>query len=239
MKILAIDTSNQTLAVALCEDQKLLGQIQTTINKNHSTTLMPAIEFLMQQLKIVPSELKRIVVAKGPGSYTGLRIGVTTAKTLAYTLDCELVGISSLKTLAANCVDRKELIIPLFDARRNNVYAAVYQWQNGVLQTVMADCHIAFDQLMNQFKDQEVFFVGEDVQKFKEQIINGMPNATINTWEAWQYPQASQLAQLGSLLEQSEEIHSFLPSYLKRVEAEEKWLLTHKDEAETNYVEKI
>lgn len=239
MKILAIDTSNQTLAVALCEDQKLLGQIQTTINKNHSTTLMPAIEFLMQQLKIAPSELKRIVVAKGPGSYTGLRIGVTTAKTLAYTLDCELVGISSLKTLAANCVDRKELIIPLFDARRNNVYAAVYQWQNGVLQTVMADCHIAFDQLMNQFKDQEVFFVGEDVQKFKEQIINSMPNATINTWEAWQYPQASQLAQLGSLLEQSEEIHSFLPSYLKRVEAEEKWLLTHKDEAETNYVEKI
>lgn len=239
MKILAIDTSNQTLAVALCEDQKLLGQIQTTINKNHSTTLMPAIEFLMQQLKIAPNELKRIVVAKGPGSYTGLRIGVTTAKTLAYTLDCELVGISSLKTLAANCVDRKELIIPLFDARRNNVYAAAYQWQNGFLQTVMADCHIAFDQLMNQFKDQEVFFVGEDVQKFKEQIINGMPNATINTWEAWQYPQASQLAQLGSLVGQSEEIHSFLPSYLKRVEAEEKWLLTHKDEAETNYVEKI
>lgn len=107
MKILAIDTSNQTMAVAVTDDNRLLGQLQTTVNKNHSKTLMPAIETLMKELELTPQELDRIVVAQGPGSYTGLRIGVTTAKTLANTLKTELVGISSLKTIAGNCYGQK------------------------------------------------------------------------------------------------------------------------------------
>ena len=81
MKILALDTSNQTLAIGIMEDHKILGQLQTTLNKNHSTTLMPALEDLTQKIGIKPSDFDRIVVAQGPGSYTGLRIGVTTAKT--------------------------------------------------------------------------------------------------------------------------------------------------------------
>ena len=239
MKILAIDTSNQTLAVAVCEDQRLLGQMQTTVNKNHSVALMPAIEQLMQQINLQPADLNRIVVAQGPGSYTGLRIGVTTAKTLAYTLNCELVGVSSLKVLAANCYGREEIIIPLFDARRNNVYAAAYQWQEDKLNTILSDQHMALMDLLERFKDQAVYFVGVDVTKFSEQILSTLPKAQINTWEDWQYPKASQLALLGSQAAPVEDVHGFLPNYLKRVEAEEKWLLTHENEAEVNYVEKI
>lgn len=79
---------------------------------------MPAIDYLMSQLNLAPTAIDRFVVAEGPGSYTGLRLGVTTAKTLAYTLKKELVGISSLQTLAANCVGQTGLVVPLFDARR-------------------------------------------------------------------------------------------------------------------------
>ncbi len=131
MKTLAIDTSNQTLAVAVVDGQEVLGQSQTMAIKNHSTALMPAIDGLMQAVGMAPKELEQIVVAKGPGSYTGLRIGVTTAKTLAQTLNIPLIGVSSLKAVAANCVGVSQVIVPLFDARRQNVYAGAYQWHNG------------------------------------------------------------------------------------------------------------
>ena len=74
---------------------------------------MPAIDYLMSQLNLAPTAIDRFVVAEGPGSYTGLRLGVTTAKTLAYTLKKELVGISSLQTLVANCVGQTGLVVPL------------------------------------------------------------------------------------------------------------------------------
>ena len=134
---LAIDTSNQTLSVAICNDQQLIGQYTGTTNKNHSLALMPAIDFIMKENQITPQGIERIVVAQGPGSYTGLRIGVTTAKTLAWTLGVELVGISSLASLAANSLDYQGLIVPLFDARRNNVYTGIYQWQGSQLVTIV------------------------------------------------------------------------------------------------------
>ncbi|MFZ2734347.1 MAG: tRNA (adenosine(37)-N6)-threonylcarbamoyltransferase complex dimerization subunit type 1 TsaB, partial [Lactococcus raffinolactis] len=92
MKLLAFDTSSQALSVSLTEDDNLLGKIDLNIKKNHSITLMPAIDFLMTNAGLQPEDLDRIAVAQGPGSYTGLRIAVTTAKTLASTLNIDLVG---------------------------------------------------------------------------------------------------------------------------------------------------
>lgn len=238
MKILALDTSNQTLAIGMMAENKILGQIQTTLNKNHSTALMPALADLAIKVGVIPSDFDRIVVAKGPGSYTGLRIGVTTAKTLADTLKIELVGVSSLKTLAANCIGVTGWIVPLFNARRNNVYAGVYQWVEGELQTVIADQHLALSDLLTKLAAQDVYFVGDDVADFQEEIEARLPKAQINAIPAWQYPNGITLAQLGLLEEKVEEIHTFLPEYLKLVEAEENWLATHKVGAES-YVEKI
>ena len=82
---------------------------------------MPVIDFLMQQIDLTPKDLDRIVVAEGPCSYTGLRIAVATAKTLAHTLGIELVGVSSLSVLVPD--DLEGLVVPIMDARRNNVYA--------------------------------------------------------------------------------------------------------------------
>ena len=238
MKILAMDTSNQTMAVAVVADQQLLGQMQTTVNKNHSKSLMPAIESLMNEVALTPKELTRIVVAQGPGSYTGLRIGVTTAKTLADTLKIDLVGVSSLKVLAANCIGRTEWIVPLFDARRKNVYAGAYQWRAGELVNVLPDQHIALTDLLQLLKGQSVYFVGEDLQKFQLEIAEALPEAVCNAVLTWNYPNGAVLAELGAQAATVSAIHPFLPQYLKRVEAEEKWLATHTDE-EASYVEKI
>ena len=96
MKVLAFDTSSKALSLAILEDKQVLAETTINIKKNHSITLMPAIDFLMASLDWTPKDLDRIVVAEGPGSYTGLRIAVATAKTLAHTLNIELIGMSSL-----------------------------------------------------------------------------------------------------------------------------------------------
>ncbi|MCO5497872.1 tRNA (adenosine(37)-N6)-threonylcarbamoyltransferase complex dimerization subunit type 1 TsaB [Enterococcus innesii] len=241
MKTLAIDTSNQTLAVAVVDGQEVLGQSQTMAIKNHSTALMPAIDGLMQAVGLAPKELEQIVVAKGPGSYTGLRIGVTTAKTLAQTLNIPLIGVSSLKTVAANCVGVSQVIVPLFDARRQNVYAGAYQWHNGTLETRIKDQHISLSELLIQLKavdGQEVLFVGADTVKFKDMIEAELPTVHINQVSLWNYPNGVVLAAIAKEEAPVASIHDFVPDYLKLVEAEEKWLASHEPGVDA-YVEKI
>ena len=144
MKLLAFDTSSKALSVAILEDETLLAETTLTIKKNHSITLMPVIDFLMQQIDLTPKDLDRIVVAEGPGSYTGLRIAVATAKTLAHTLGIELVGVSSLLALVPD--DLEGLVVPVMDARRNNVYAGFYQED----QLVAPEGHFPFEEVLEQ-----------------------------------------------------------------------------------------
>lgn len=152
MKLLAMDTSNQAVSVALLEDHQILGEMTVNIRQTHSQTLLPMIDQLLKQTKTTIEDIDRFVVAEGPGSYTGLRIAVTTAKSFAWTLNKSLVGISSLALLAANVMDTTALIVPLFDARRDNVFAGIYQWQNGTLQTVVADQHVSLEALLAQLQ---------------------------------------------------------------------------------------
>ena len=122
MTILAIDTSNTALGVALLEENQVLGEYMTNLKKNHSIRIMPAIQMLMKDCERTPSDLTKIVVAKGPGSYTGIRIGVTIAKTLAWTLKLPLVGVSSLEILAGVGRYFDGYVSPIFDARRGQVF---------------------------------------------------------------------------------------------------------------------
>lgn len=238
MRILAIDTSNEPLALAVWEDHQLLGQYQTAKNKNHSVTLMPAIDFLVKNLGLVPQDFDRFVVAQGPGSYTGLRIGVTTGKTLADTLKKELVGISSLATLAMNG-QGAEYIVPLFDARRQNVYSGLYQPTATGVTNLLPDQHVPLTEWLPQIAavTSEPLFLGTAAQTFAPIIKEVLPKARFSAEPLQDLPNGFMLAELGSFAEPTD-IASFLPNYLKRVEAEEKWLATHHEDT-TNYVEKI
>src|SRR3954462_12222390 len=166
MTILAIDTSNYVLGVALLEDNQVLGEYITNLKKNHSVRIMPAIQTLMKDCEKVPADLTKIVVAKGPGSYTGVRIGVTIAKTLAWTLNIPLVGISSLEILASG-VGRyfNGYVSPLFDARRGQIYTGLYQFRNGNLQSIVKDQIILSKNWAEQLQtyEENVLFIGTDV----------------------------------------------------------------------------
>ena len=228
MKIAAFDTSSKALTLAILEDETLLAQMTLNIKKNHSITLMPAIDFLMNSLDMKPKDLDRIVVAQGPGSYTGLRIAVATAKTLAHTLKIELVGVSSLLALVPEQVEG--LVIPIVDARRNNVYAGFYQ--SG--QTVQPEAHLPLAEVLEiaGAANQPVTFVGETAA-FTEQIEEALPQATIQP----SLPDAAAIGRLGLDLP-AQSIHDFVPNYLKRVEAEENWLKNHKESSDS-YIQRL
>ncbi|MHB9781687.1 tRNA (adenosine(37)-N6)-threonylcarbamoyltransferase complex dimerization subunit type 1 TsaB [Streptococcus sp. 10F2] len=212
MKVLAMDTSNQALSVALLDGDKMVGQVTLAMKKNHSITLMPTIDFLCQSCDVKPADLNRIVVAYGPGSYTGVRIAVTTAKVLAQTLGIELVAVSSLRALVP--ADLLKPVVSLVDARRNHVYAGFYQGDT----VLHEEGYYAIESVLELVKDwSEVTFVGE-VAAFEELIHQTLPHARIRAT----LPDAGVLAQVSDA--QPILPHALVPNYLKRVEAEEQWL---------------
>ena len=228
MKIAAFDTSSKALTLAILEDETLLAQMTLNIKKNHSITLMPAIDFLMNSLDMKPKDLDRIAVAQGPGSYTGLRIAVATAKTLAHTLKIELVGVSSLLALVPEQVEG--LVIPVMDARRNNVYAGFYQSD----QAVRPEAHLPLAEVLEiaGAANQSVTFVGETAA-FAEQIEAVLPQATLQPT----LPDAAAVGRIGLGLP-AQSIHDFVPNYLKRVEAEENWLKNHQESSDS-YMQRL
>ena len=227
MKVLAFDTSSKALSVALLEDENRLAELTLTIKKNHSITLMPTIEFLMASIDWKPTDLDRIVVAEGPGSYTGLRIAVATAKTLAQTLKIDLVGVSSLLALVPEEIEG--LAIPVMDARRNHVYAGFYQED----QLVYPEGHLSFEAVLERVKGAEkVTFLGE-VEAFREQIQEALPSAQM----VETLPDAVRIGRLG-LTKEAVSVHGFVPNYLKRVEAEENWLKDHQESGQS-YIKRL
>lgn len=243
MKILAIDTSNQPLSVAVLDDENLLATKTTNVSRNHSVTLMPTIQEILKGCKITVQDIDRFVVAQGPGSYTGLRIGVTAAKVLASTLNKELVGVSSLKVVAANIFPQEDcLIIPYFDARNQNVFAAAYQWKNGILETKIADMHISFDNLLNKLSelDQRVIFVGKENDEFVKMAQKNLKVAFTFASADYQIPQAAILGRLGAK-ENTSDIDSFVPQYKRLTQAELQWMEKHPEEKNSHgsYVEKV
>jgi len=143
MTILAIDTTGLAASVALVTEQKTIGEFTLNYEMTHSQTLMPLVEKLTTMLDYDLSAVDCIACASGPGSFTGLRIGAATAKGLAYALGKKIAPVPTLDALAYNVFDGSAVIAPIMDARRNQVYTALYQWDNGVL--VRLTKHMAED----------------------------------------------------------------------------------------------
>lgn len=226
MTILAIDTSNNPLGVALLENDRVLGEYMTNLKKNHSIRIMPAIENLLKDCEKTPGDLTKIVVAKGPGSYTGVRIGVTISKTLAWSLNIPLVGISSLELLASG-VGRyfDGFISPLFDARRGQIYTALYQYKDGSLTTVKPDQLVMMADWAADLKSrtEKILFVGNDLPIHQSTISDVLGDKAVFASITEHNPRPSELGLLG-LDKEGEDIHSFVPNYIRLAEAEAKWL---------------
>lgn len=239
MKILAFDTSNLVLSVAICEDEKTIATFNSSEKKTHSVTLLPAIKKLLVENNLEVKDIEKIVVAQGPGSFTGIRIAVTTAKMLAWTLNIPLVGISSLALIASNITDKTSYIIPYFDARRSNVFAGIYKWENKELKNIVADGHWVIDDLILEMKklDGPVIFVGTSI----EELTSKATGSNVTFSEKFE-PRAENLVKLAKNEPEVADIHAFIPKYLRYTKAEYDWLRTQGEEMKDNnedYVEKV
>ncbi|WP_332238469.1 tRNA (adenosine(37)-N6)-threonylcarbamoyltransferase complex dimerization subunit type 1 TsaB [Sporolactobacillus sp. KGMB 08714] len=224
MNVLAIDSSNLVMGVAVISGGKVLGERMTNSRKNHSERLMPAVAELLDDAGMSPGDLDRIAVAQGPGSYTGLRIGVTIAKTLAWTLKKELVGVSSLEIVAQNGRYFDGYIAPFFDARRGQVFAGLYKNQKGKTVPVQPDRLVMIKDWIDELKKlhEPLLFLSNDLEKWNDCLIK-VPAAVFGD-KPQNIPRASELARLGEEKQPVPDIHHFLPSYLRLAEAETKWL---------------
>jgi tRNA threonylcarbamoyladenosine biosynthesis protein TsaB len=225
LTILAIDTSNHTLGIALVKGSTVIGESITYLKKNHSVRAMPTVEALMKECGVAPSELSKIVVAKGPGSYTGVRIGVTIAKTLAWTLSIPISAVSSLETLAANGQYFDGWISPLFDARRGQVYTGLYTFEEGKIKEIKPDQNILLTDWLHELKQtgKPVLFLGQDVHLHEESIRSILGETAVIAEGAFHNPRPSMLAFLGTD-RPAEDVHQLVPNYIRLAEAEVKWL---------------
>nr|WP_106781564.1 tRNA (adenosine(37)-N6)-threonylcarbamoyltransferase complex dimerization subunit type 1 TsaB [Lysinibacillus timonensis] len=229
---LGIETSNSPLSIAIVKDGQVLAEVVQNIKLTHSVTVMPTIEELIQKVKLKPNDIDAIAVSEGPGSYTGLRIGVTIAKTLAWTLKKPLVGVSSLRVVAANANLFNGLICSLFDARRQNVYVGVYKGEQ--LELVINDQHMHIDELLLRLRElnEPVLFIGNDVVQFQSQITGQLGELASFTSSINHLPRSSKLIELAINvpLPDLEDVHTFVPKYHRLAQAEAEWMKEQKKE---------
>ncbi len=230
MRILAIDTSNLVLSVALADDMRVLGEWTTNLNKNHSVRLMDSISMLMDELDLLPEQLDAIAVAHGPGSYTGVRIGVATAKSMAWSLNLPVIGVSSLQAVAMNALGFSGPIIPLFDARRGQVYTGLYRSRNmELVEAAEAERIILLREwlpvVLDRAKGEPILFLGDDVRMHRETIDEIVGSQAVFAPCSFNHPRAAHIAIIGAKrLVEAANVHELVPEYLQVAEAEAKWL---------------
>lgn len=225
MTILTIDTSTNILGVSLLQDDYVMGEVITNVKKDHSTRLMPAIVSLMEDVQVEPEQLTSIVVGKGPGSYTGIRIGVSTAKSLAWALNKPIIGVSSLQGLIYNARYFTGLICPFFDARRQNVYTSLYESNNNKFKQIESDMHVSMEEWLQKLAnlDEQILFLSPHIAMYEEMIFNIIGEQAIIPNKSFHYIRPANLYD-ASLNQAEDHVHLLTPNYIRLAEAELNWL---------------
>ena len=225
MKILALDSSGIVASVAVVEDDTLLAEYTVNYKKTHSQTLLPMLDEIVKMTELELESVDAIAVAAGPGSFTGLRIGASTAKGLAQGLDIPIVAVPTLEGLAYNLQGADSVVCAMMDARRNQAYYGVYDVKENTPQVLVPQAAAPIGEVIEAVNKlgRPVIFVGDGVPVFKEQI-----EASLTVPYQWgadsvRYQKAASTAALGKIyLEQGKgtAARDFVPIYLRLSQAE-------------------
>lgn len=172
MRILAIDSSSLVASVAVLEDDILMAEYTINYKKTHSQTLLPMIDEVAGMIELDLHTIDAIAVSKGPGSFTGLRIGSATAKGLGLALGKPIVAVPTVDAMAYNLLGNASLVVPIMDARRNQVYTGIYEFAGNEMHILREQCAEAIEELLADLNDRgrSVVFLGDGVPVFKEKI---------------------------------------------------------------------
>ena len=214
--ILQLETATQVCSVALARDGVTIGLKELQSPNIHASSLTLFIKEVMEQCEVSFADLNAIAVSKGPGSYTGLRIGVSTAKGLCFALDKPLIGISTLEMMAKGWLEKNSgyggLVCPMIDARRMEVFSAVYDNSLNVVEPISAK--IIDEGSFAQFLDDNaITFIGDGADKCRVSITN--PKAFFDTENYNSAANMSALAHAAYTAGKFEDVAYFEPFYLK------------------------
>jgi len=227
MKVLSLDTSARTATVAIVEDGKIISEYSVVTN-THSTTLLPMIESAMDYSGIKANDIDLYAVSVGPGSFTGIRIGVSTIKGLAFVNNTPCVGVSALEAMAENLRGIEGIIVPAIDARRDMVYTAIFKSDKvGNLTRITDDSQIAISELfdlLGEYSSDSIYFTGDAYDKLVSR--DGLPPNIAATPQKLRSQSASGVAAAAlRIWNESNDKSSFtdtalMPVYLKKSQAE-------------------
>ncbi|SDJ93571.1 tRNA (adenosine(37)-N6)-threonylcarbamoyltransferase complex dimerization subunit type 1 TsaB [Natronincola ferrireducens] len=228
MKMLALDTSSIVATVAILDEDKLVGEYILNHKKTHSQKLMPMIEDILKSCELTPKDIDVFAVALGPGSFTGLRIGLATIKAMAQALEKPVIGVSTLEALTYNLPYAKELVCPILDAQRDLVYTGLYQWQQGEFIKVMEEEVVTIEALLENLKTrgEKVIFLGDALEKFRGVILQELKENAIIPPAIVRMPRASSVAELASRRRRAgnlQKASEVLPIYMRKSQAENQW----------------
>ncbi|AFA48425.1 glycoprotease [Acetobacterium woodii DSM 1030] len=181
MNTLTIDTSTIVASVAILNEEKLVGEMIINHQKKHSEKLMIAIDHLLVDGGLSIQDMDIFGIVSGPGSFTGLRIGMATVKGFAQALNKPIVGVSTLESLAMNIPFADGLICPILDAQRNQTYTGVFHFQNGQLKRDLADSVMEIDDLIAflNTQNENIFFLGDGLGRFSNILLEACPGSQI------------------------------------------------------------
>ena len=211
MKVLAIDTSSKLCSVAILEDTSLIKKLELDNGLTHSETLMPLVQQLLKECNLSLKDIDLLVSDIGPGSFTGIRIGVATCKAFSDSINIPCIGISSLDVLAYN-IKKEGIICSTIDCKNDNCYFALYELKDKNYNVLQETCAKSVNEVLkllnNQYSDKNISFVGD-----------GIPSHSIDTFN---YLNVENLGIAGykKFIAQNKIGENILPLYLKKPQAQ-------------------
>lgn len=225
--ILAIETSSLVSSVALCDEDKLVGELTIQTRLTHSEQLMPHIKELLEKTKVGKDKIKAIAVSIGPGSFTGLRIGLATGKGLAFAWNVPMISVPTMEGLAWNCHGHRGVIATIIDAQKGNVYVTAYIWNKELQCSRKTEVAPMTEVLAWAKQEEDVTFLGDGTALFGKEILEAglavapptirIPRAGSVGFAAWKrYKEGER-----------EDCRTVVPYYIRRSEAEVLWEKRH------------
>lgn len=208
---------------AVLDEDYLLGEFSLNQDMSHSENLIPMIKEVLDNLKLKVSDIDLFSVAIGPGSFTGLRIGIATVKSFAHVFNKPIIGVSTLEALAFN-LPYNGIIVPMIDARRDRVYTGIYQWDMNSLTTIVEPCIMEIEDLLDTLQGYEDIIInGNGVNLHKDKILEKLKDKVVLSPIGLNECRASSIGQI-AMMEYNEgkedNYYTLVPDYLRESQAQ-------------------
>ncbi|MGQ9647569.1 MAG: tRNA (adenosine(37)-N6)-threonylcarbamoyltransferase complex dimerization subunit type 1 TsaB [Thermodesulfobacteriota bacterium] len=232
MRILGIDTSTACGGIGLIHDERIISDYLLNVSVTHSERLLSGVDFVLRKAGYALEDLDGLAISLGPGSFTGVRIGVSTVKGLAFAVKKPVVGVSTLDVLASQVSPTPYLICPIIDAKKGETYSAFYRYEDLDRPKRLSEYQVLRPEVLSRMVNEPTIFLGDGVKTYGDHLRTWLKSFAIFSPPTFHIPHGSAVARLGiELLLRGEtlDLAAFIPLYVRRSEAEIKWDETHPD----------